>query len=81
MIEEARMKALEDRVTDLRIANGELAAIVSHLANTVSALDQTVQTLRDITNRGRGALWLAMIAAGGLGALAVAFVRKALGVA
>jgi NADPH-dependent curcumin reductase CurA len=59
---------LERDVTDLRVANAQLAAAVNHLATSVTALTQTVAVLRDTMNQGKGALWLIVAAAGGVGA-------------
>ena len=77
---EERIKTLEDRVLGLLIANEGLAASVGHLTETVKILTETVQTLRDTMNQGRGALWLAMTAAGGLGALLVVLSKKIFGI-
>ena len=77
---EERIKTLEDRVLGLLIANEGLAASVAHLTTTVTALTETVQTLRDTMNQGRGAIWLGMTAAGGMGAMLVVFAKKVAGI-
>ena len=78
IVTEERIKDLEARVTDLRIANGELATSVAHLTTAVDNLTHTVQVLRDTVNQGRGALWLAMAASGGVGALLVVIGKRLL---
>lgn len=70
---------MEDRVRSLEIANAQLATSVEHLSKTVDALATTVQTLRDTMNQGRGALWMAMGAAGSVGAIVATFAKKLLG--
>lgn len=71
-----RVQKLETEVTNLRISNATLSASVEHLATAVKSLTETVQILRDTLNQGRGALWLAMVTGGGIGALVAAFFRK-----
>ena len=78
MTEEERLRDLEEKVTQLRIAQGEFAASASHLAATVERLERLVGILNDTMNKGRGALWLAMVAAGGLGAATVTIARRVL---
>jgi hypothetical protein len=75
---EERIRELEAQVTDLRLANAELATTVKHLTGAVRELTATVQAMRDTVNQGRGALWLAMTAAGAIGALAVVIGRRLL---
>jgi hypothetical protein len=67
---------LERDVTDLRIANATLAASVEHLAKSVIALTKTVEVLRDTMNQGKGALWLIVAAAGGVGAAITMALRQ-----
>lgn len=75
-----RLAALEEQVGNLRVSNAELAASVEHLTKAVDALTLTVQALRDIMNRGRGALWVVAGAAASLGALLTDFLKRALGI-
>ncbi len=70
---------LERDVTDLRIANATLAASVEHLAKSVIALTQTVEVLRDTINQGKGALWLIVAAAGGVGAAITMAIKQVMG--
>ncbi len=71
---------MEDRVRSLEIANATLAANFEHLSETVRTLAATVNDLNNTMNKGRGALWLMMAVAGGLGAVVVTVVKKVLGV-
>lgn len=74
-----RLGELERKVTDLRITNATLAQSVEHLTVAVTALNDTVQILRDTMNKGRGALWLAMTAAGISGAAGWVLISRKLG--
>lgn len=71
-----RLRDLERRANKLEVANERLAAVAEHLSDTVEALTKTVQILQSTVDQGRGALWLAMAAAGGLGALLVAMIKR-----
>ena len=64
-----RLREVEGRVIDLRIAHGEWTATLAHFRATVDKLEKTVNALDASMNRGRGALWFAMSAAGAFGAL------------
>jgi NADPH:quinone reductase-like Zn-dependent oxidoreductase len=68
MSEQDVIARLERDVVDLRVANASLASSVEHLALSVKALTETVTVLRDTMNQGKGALWLIVAAAGGVGA-------------
>jgi methyl-accepting chemotaxis protein len=71
---------MEDRVRSLEIANATLAANVEHLSETVKTLASTVNDLNNTMNQGRGALWLMMAVAGGLGAVVVTVAKKVMGI-
>ena len=71
---------MEDRVRSLEIANATLAANVEHLSKTVESLASVVNELNNTMNQGRGALWLAMAAAGSIGAVIATFAKKLFGV-
>lgn len=73
-----RVRKLEDEVTNLRVSNAQLSVAVEHLAAAVASLTTTVQVLRDTLNQGRGALWLAMILGGSVGAFLMLVLRKIL---
>jgi len=70
---------MEERVRDLEIANAALAVNITHLTNTVADLSRTVQDLRDTMNKGRGALWLALLAAGTIASIITTMAKKLLG--
>jgi hypothetical protein len=70
---------MEDRVRSLEIANARLATSVEHLSHNVESLTNVVQELRDSMNQGRGALWIAMGAAGSIGAVIATFAKKLFG--
>jgi len=78
--QEDRMRELEAQVTDLRIDNAGLATSVEHLAGAVKTLTETVQDLRDAMNKGRGALWMAMLLAGGIGAALTTVLKRVFGI-
>lgn len=78
--QEDRVRELEAQVTDLRINNAELAASLEHLAGAVKTLTVTVQELRDTMNKGRGALWMAMLLAGGIGAALTTVIKRVFGI-
>ena len=78
-VTEERILKLESHVTDLRIQNSELATNVVNLTESVRELTKTVLSLRDAVNQGKGALWLAMTAAGAFGALVVIVFKKIFG--
>jgi hypothetical protein len=67
---------MEQRLRELEIANAALTRSVEHLAISVKTLTDTVQDLRDTINKGRGAVWLFMLAAGGVGAAVTTLLRK-----
>lgn len=71
-----RVQRLEVEVSDLRVSNAALDTSVEQLAVAVRDLTETVQILRDTLNQGRGALWLALLAGGGAGALFIGIFRK-----
>ncbi len=71
-----RVQKLEAEVTNLRISNATLSVAVEHLATAVKGLTETVQVLRDTLNQGRGALWLALLAGGGVSAFLITVFRK-----
>ena len=56
-------------ITDLRIHQNAEAVAVEHLATEIKSLSVTVGELRDVMNRGRGALWGIGAAAAGAGGL------------
>lgn len=78
--QEDRVRELEAQVTDLRIDNAGLATSVEHLAGAVKTLTETVQDLRDTMNKGRGALWMAMLLAGGIGAALTTVLKRVFGI-
>ena len=69
MTDTARIESLEERVTELRVANAALATSVEHLAESVKTLTDTVGDLRDTMNKGRGALWVIVGGSSVLGAV------------
>jgi hypothetical protein len=73
---EDRVRELERDISSLRVANAELAKSVEHLSASVRALTDTVSTLRDTMNQGKGALWLGVLAAGSVGALITTVLKK-----
>lgn len=79
-VQEDRVKELEAQVTNLRVNNAGLATSVEHLAGAVKTLTETVQDLRDTMNKGRGALWMAMLLAGGIGAAVATLIKRIFGV-
>ena len=78
--QEDRVRELEAQVTNLRVDNAELATSVEHLAGAVKTLTETVQDLRDTMNKGRGALWMAMLLAGGIGAALTTVLKRVFGI-
>lgn len=60
----------------MRVDNASLSKSVEHLAKAVEVLTDTVQGLRDAQNKARGALWLAVAAAGSIGALLLLGVQQ-----
>lgn len=79
-VQEDRVKELEAQVTNLRVNNAGLATSVEHLAGAVKTLTETVQDLRDTMNKGRGALWMAMLLAGGIGAAVATVIKRIFGI-
>lgn len=71
----ARVRDLEKDFVELKTANAALTASVNHLSSSVTALTETVGTLRDVMNQGRGALWLGMLMAGAIGGGATLAIR------
>lgn len=78
--QEDRVRELEAQVTNLRVDNAGLATSVEHLAGAVKTLTETVQELRDTMNKGRGALWMAMLLAGGIGAALTTVIKRVFGI-
>lgn len=78
--QEDRVRELEAQVTNLRVDNAGLATSVEHLAGAVKTLTETVQDLRDTMNKGRGALWMAMLLAGGIGAALTTVIKRVFGI-
>lgn len=78
--QEDRVRELEAQVTNLRVDNAGLATSVEHLAGAVKTLTETVQDLRDAMNKGRGALWMAMLLAGGIGAALTTVLKRVFGI-
>lgn len=78
--QEDRVRELEAQVTNLRVDNAGLATSVEHLAGAVKTLTVTVQELRDTMNKGRGALWMAMFLAGGIGAALTTVIKRVFGI-
>jgi hypothetical protein len=78
--QEDRVRELEAQVTNLRVDNAGLATSVEHLAGAVKTLTETVQDLRDTMNKGRGALWMAMLLAGGIGAALTTVLKRVFGI-
>lgn len=78
--QEDRVRELEAQVTDLRIDNAGLATSLENLAGAVKTLTETVQELRDTMNKGRGALWMAMLLAGGIGAALTTVIKRVFGI-
>ena len=79
-VQEDRVRELEAQVTNLRVDNAGLATSVEHLAGAVKTLTETVQDLRDAMNKGRGALWMAMLLAGGIGAAVATVIKRIFGI-
>lgn len=79
-VQEDRVRELEAQVTNLRVDNAGLATSVEHLAGAVKTLTETVQDLRDTMNKGRGALWMAMLLAGGIGAAVATVIKRIFGI-
>lgn len=79
-VQEDRVRELEAQVTNLRVDNAGLATSVEHLAGAVKTLTETVQDLRDTMNKGRGALWMAMLLAGGIGAAVATVIKRVFGI-
>lgn len=79
-VQEDRVRELEAQVTNLRVDNAGLATSVEHLAGAVKTLNDTVQDLRDTMNKGRGALWMAMLLAGGIGAAVATVIKRIFGI-
>ncbi|MDW8258600.1 MAG: hypothetical protein RML32_04080 [Gammaproteobacteria bacterium] len=50
-----------------------------HISEVVDDLRRTNQELRDALNKGRGALWLAMLAAGVISAAVTTAVKRLIG--
>lgn len=71
---------MERQVSDLRVSNAALSTSIEHLVKTVDALTQTVMTLRDTINQGRGALWVMIGAAGAVGAVVTILVKRVFGI-
>lgn len=78
--QDTRIFELEREVGNLRVSNASLSTSVEHLAGAVETLTATVQELRDTMNQGRGALWLAMFLAGGVGAAVAMFFKRLFGI-
>lgn len=78
--QEDRVRELEAQVTNLRVDNAGLATSVEHLAGAVKTLTETVQELRDTMNKGRGALWMAMLLAGGIGGALTTVIKRVFGI-
>lgn len=78
-VSEDRFVRLEREVSDMRVDNASLSTAVEHLAKAVDVLTVTVQGLRDAQNKARGALWLAVAAAGSIGALLMLGLKQMLG--
>ena len=72
---EGRVLQLEREVGDLRVHNAKLITSMEHLVGAVEGLNSTVQELRDTMNKGRGALWFAMLLAGGIGASVTTLIK------
>lgn len=70
---------LDRDVVSLKISNAQLAVTVGSLALQVTALQATVKDLNDTMNRGRGALWGAMLLAGAFGATVATAAKKVFG--
>ena len=79
-VQEDRVRELEAQVTNLRVDNAGLATSVEHLAGAVKTLTETVQDLRDTMNKGRGALWMSMLLAGGIGAAVATVIKRIFGI-
>lgn len=75
-----RVFELEREVGNLRVNNASLGTSVEHLAKAVETLTSTVDELRDTMNKGRGALWVAMVLAGAFGAAVATGLKKLLGI-
>lgn len=70
----------EERIVALEISEAQTAVSVEHLARAVEKLDATVSELRDVMNRGRGALWGIASVSAILGGSASIAAHKFLGV-
>ena len=75
-----RVFELEREVGNLRVNNASLGTSVELLAKAVETLTSTVDELRDTMNKGRGALWVAMVLAGAFGAAVATGLKKLLGI-
>lgn len=73
-----RIRQLEQEVSESKASNAALNASLNHLTDTVKELNQTVAALRDVMNQGRGALWLAMVIAGSIGATMTLIIKHIL---
>jgi len=73
---EEDLRMMQNDLVGLKIANASLTSSVNHLADTVRALTETVQILRDTMNQGRGMMWLLMTAAGAMGAIAAVIIKR-----
>lgn len=76
---DSRILELEREVGNLRVSNAALATSLDHLAGAVETLTRTVQDLRDTMNKGRGALWFAMLVSGAAGSVAALLFKSFLG--
>lgn len=54
---ENRISEMEERLTQVRVANASLTTSVELLSEAVRELTKIVGDLRDTMNRGRGAVW------------------------
>jgi hypothetical protein len=75
-----RLRVLELQVTDLRIVNAQLFSTMEHLAKATDSLNETVDNLRDTINKGRGAVWLAIMVAGAAGATIGSIIKSLFGI-
>lgn len=77
---EDRILRLEGEVSDLKV---ELAKATTALSTTNKQLESLVGItgeLRDALNKGRGAMWLIVGAAGAFGAVVTTMLKKFLGI-
>ena len=67
MTDDPEIRELDRDVVALKVSNAQLAVTVAGLSQQIQALQLTTSELTATLNRGRGALWGLMFAAGAVG--------------